>query len=148
SYTSAQIAEDSFFRSDKTELETYKLFFTNSTDVISSSWCDIEIPLTYKKGVVLDSYAYANPRTLLVGAAANDGAEGANTVRSPFLNMNALKVGALDDSTNFKTVASYSSYGPNHFYNPVTKEVKESVVSAVDIVDLGQYILLPNPRAQ
>ena len=46
SYTSAQIAEDSFFRSDKTELETYKLFFTNSTDVISSSWCDIEIPLT------------------------------------------------------------------------------------------------------
>ena len=137
SYTSAQIAEDSFFRSDKTELETYKLFFTNSTDVISSSWCDIEIPLTYKKGVVLDSYAYANPRTLLVGAAANDGAEGANTVRSPFLNMNALKVGALDDSTNFKTVASYSSYGPNHFYNPVTKEVKESVVSAVDIVAPG-----------
>lgn len=71
-------------------------------------------------GTVLDSYALKNARTVLAGAAANDGADGPGHVPSPYKNMNVISVGALDDSTGFKTVAGTSSYGPNDFYNPLT----------------------------
>ena len=78
-----------------------------------------------------------NPSVVFVAAASNDASEGAGHVNSPYKNMNVVKVGALDDTTYFKTISSSSAYGPNDFYNPITGEVVKGVVSAVDIAAAG-----------
>lgn len=131
-YTAGQVAEDGLFTSDRLTLQTYEKFFSNGTDVISSSFKNSG-ESSFMAGAILDSYAAKNTRTVFVGAAANDGGEGPGHVASPYKNMNVIKVGALDASTDFKTVAAFSSYGPNDFYNPITGETVKGIVSAVDI---------------
>ena len=135
-YVSGQVATTSPFVYDNYAIQTYENFFSNGTDVISSSWVN-ESFSTYMVGTILDSYAAKNTHTLLVGAASNNGSEGAGHVASPYKNMNCVKVGALDYATGFKTAADFSSYGPNDFYNPVTGETIAGVVSAVDIAAPG-----------
>lgn len=131
-YTARQVAEDGLFTSDRLTLQTYEKFFSNGADVISSSFKNSG-ESSFMAGAILDSYAAKNARTVFVGAAANDGGEGPGNVASPYRNMNVIKVGALDASTGFKTVAAFSSYGPNDFYNPITGETAKGAVSAVDI---------------
>lgn len=135
-YVSGQVATASPLIYENYVIPTYEKFFSNGTDVISSSWAN-ESFATYMIGTVLDSYAAKNTHTLLVGAASNNGSEGAGHVVSPYKNMNCVKVGALDYAAGFKTVAEFSSYGPNDFYNPVTGETIAGVVSAVDIAAPG-----------
>ena len=136
-YVSGQVGKNSLFADDRTIMQTYEKFFSNGTDVISSSWKD-DGSGAFMCGAVLDSYAFKTPGTVFVGAAANDGESGPGYVSSPYKNMNVISVGALDDKTNFKTVADTSSYGPNDFYNPVSGAIVKSVVSAVDIVAPGR----------
>lgn len=136
SYVSGQVGENSLFVTDQLVMRTYEKFFTNGTDVISSSWKN-DGASAFMAGTVLDSYALKNTRTVFVGAAANDGGDGPGHVSSPYKNMNVISVGALDDSTGFKTVAGTSSYGPNDFYNPLTGKTVKGVVSAVDIAAPG-----------
>lgn len=118
-YTAGQVAEDGLFTSDRLTLQTYEKFFSNGADVISSSFKNSG-ESSFMAGAILDSHAAKNARTVFVGAASNDGGEGPGHVASPYRNMNVIKVGALDASTDFKTVAAFSSYGPNDFYNPIT----------------------------
>ena len=132
-YTAVQVGENSIiFSSDKLIISSYEKFFSNGTEVISSSWKDSS-ERTYMAGTVLDSLAHKNPSVVFIAAAANDGEEGSGTVCSPYKNMNVISVGGLDDASYFKTIAPTSSYGPNDFYNPRTKEIVKGVVSAVDI---------------
>lgn len=141
-FTAAQVGEASILgSSDRLVLDTYQKFFTNSTEVISSSWKDAGTR-GHLVGEVLDTYARQNPTVVFVAAASNDADEGPGFVNSPYKNMNVIKVGALDDKTNFSTVASTSSYGPNDFYNPQTKTVIKGVVSAVDISTAGTVYTL------
>lgn len=135
-YVSGQVGENSMAVSDRSVLSTYGEFFTNGTDVISSSWKNSG-DSSFMTGAVLDSYAAKNHHTVFVAAAANDGEEGPGHVSSPYKNMNVISVGALDDASNFGSVAKTSSYGPNDFYNPVTGETVKGVVSAVDIAAPG-----------
>lgn len=134
-YVSVQL-KDGIRASNKDAVKVYETFFSNGTDVISSSWKDSG-DSSYMAGVVLDSYAAKGVNTVFVAAAANDGESGAGSVCSPYRNMNVISVGALDDATGFKTVASTSSYGPNDFYNPVNGATVKGVVSAVDIAAAG-----------
>ena len=132
-YTAAQVGESSIlFSSDNVIISSYEKFFSNGTEVISSSWKDSGTN-SHIAGIVLDSMASKNASVIFVAAAANDGDEGAGTVCSPYKNMNVISVGALDDTTYFQTINPSSSYGPNDFYNPITKEIIKDVVSAVDI---------------
>ncbi len=136
-YTAVQAGENTILLSaDKVILSTYEKFFSNGTEVISSSWKDSG-ENGHLTGAVLDSYACKNPSVVFVAAASNDASEGAGNVNSPYKNMNVVKVGALDDTTCFKTISPSSSYGPNDFYNPITGEVAKGVVSAVDISAAG-----------
>ena len=135
-YVSGQVGENSSFVTDRLVMRTYEKFFTNGTDVISSSW-KYDGASAFMAGTVLDSYAVKNTHTVLVGAAANDGEDGPGHVSSPYKNMNVISVGALDDSTGFKSVAGTSSYGPNDFYNPLTGKTVKGVVSAVDVAAPG-----------
>ena len=136
-YTAVQAGENTILLSaDKVILSTYEKFFSNGTEVISSSWKDSG-ERGHLAGTVLDSYACNNPSVVFVAAASNDASEGAGHVNSPYKNMNVVKVGALDDTTYFKTISSSSSYGPNDFYNPITGEVVKGAVSAVDIATAG-----------
>ena len=134
-YVSVQL-KDGIRASNKDAAKVYETFFSNGTDVISSSWKDSG-DSSYMAGVVLDSYAAKGVNTVFVAAAANDGESGAGSVCSPYRNMNVISVGALDDATGFKTVAGTSSYGPNDFYNPVNGATVKGVVSAVDIAAAG-----------
>lgn len=134
-YVSGQL-KDGIRASNKDAVKVYETFFSNGTDVISSSWKDSG-DSSYMAGVVLDSYAAKGVNTVFVAAAANDGESGAGSVCSPYRNMNVISVGALDDATGFKTVADTSSYGPNDFYNPVNGTTVKGVVSAVDIAAAG-----------
>lgn len=141
-FTAAQVGEASILgSSDRLVLDTYQKFFTNSTEVISSSWKDAGTR-GHLVGEVLDTYARQNPTVVFVAAASNDADEGPGFVNSPYKNMNVIKVGALDDKTNFSSVASTSSYGPNDFYNPQTKTAIKGVVSAVDISTAGTVYTL------
>lgn len=136
-YTAAQVGENTILLSqDKIIISSYETFFSNGTDVISSSWKDSS-QKGYMAGATLDSFARKSPSTVFVAAASNDGLGGVGNVSSPYKNMNVISVGALDESTYFKTVAPSSSYGPNDFYNPVSGEITKSVVSAVDIAAPG-----------
>ena len=61
--------------------------------------------------LVVDSAATANPNTTIVAAAGNDGPSG-GTVGGPASGYNSISVGALDGPTNYNTIASFSSIGP------------------------------------
>ena len=135
-YTAGQVAENSLFSSDRLILQTYERFFSNGTDVISSSFENAG-DSAFMAGAALDSYAVKGAQTVFVAAASNNGQGGPGHVASPYKNMNVIKVGALDISAGFKAAAAFSSYGPDDFYNPATGEITKGVVSAVDIAAPG-----------
>ena len=79
-YVSGQL-KDGIRASNKDVVKVYETFFSNGTDVISSSWKDSG-DSSYMAGVVLDSYAAKGVNTVFVAAAANDGESGAGALNA------------------------------------------------------------------
>jgi hypothetical protein len=139
----------SFYLSDQTFYDAYNNFFTTSftrsyggntitgpNDVINSSWGGTDTTGTGTYTLALDGFARANPQTSFVAAAGNAGT--ADGVLGPASGFNGISVGATGNGslTNFSSVASFSSCGPQDYYDPVHGLVP-SVRAAVDLVAPG-----------
>ena len=83
-------------------------------DVVNSSFGFTDPDGTDALSVVMDAYAFQNPRTTYVTSAGNSG-PGSNTVGSPGSDYNAITVGALTNANAFDAVASFSSRAPQDF---------------------------------
>jgi len=83
-------------------------------DVVNSSFGFTDPSGTAALSVVMDAYAFQNPRTTYVTSAGNAG-PAVNTVGSPGSDYNAITVGGLTGANAFDTVASFSGRGPQDF---------------------------------
>ena len=83
-------------------------------DVVNSSFGFTDPSGTGALSVVMDAYAFQNPRTTYVTSAGNNG-PAVNTVGSPGSDYNAITVGGLTGANAFDTVASFSGRGPQDF---------------------------------
>lgn len=122
---------------DNRAVSLYEKYFTSGTDVISSSWGGGKEGQDVMLGAIFDDLASHNPATTFVSAAGNEGEQGPGNIYSPEKNRNVIAVGALSSESNFTAIAKYSNYGPNDFYNPVTKQTTKGALSSVDIVAPG-----------
>jgi hypothetical protein len=108
-------------------------------DVINSSWGPDEgANGSDTLSIALDGFANANPRTLFVVAAGNDG-PGPNTVLSPASAYNNMSVAALGPNPPHDRPASFSSGGPNDYRDPVNGTVNNSR-QVVDIAAPGDML--------
>jgi hypothetical protein len=115
-------------------------------DVVNSSWgFTPDSPGIDQLTVVMDAYAFQNPRTTYVVSAGNSGMAGDDTVGSPGSGYNAITVAALDGASLFNTVAAFSSRGPMDFgYLPGgdgDPVVVPGVRAAVDIAAPGTDLI-------
>lgn len=117
--------------------QPYNAYF-GQADVINSSWGMNDPAGSNTYSIALDGMAYMNPNTTFVVSAGNTGVTGPNSVGSPGAAYNAITVGALqnDGANNYNTVAGFSSYGPQDYYDPVNGTVF-GVRAAVDIAAPG-----------
>ena len=83
-------------------------------DVVNSSFGFTDPEGTDALSLVMDAYAFQNPRTTYVASAGNEG-PASNTVGSPGSDYNAITVGALTNANTFDAVASFSSRAPQAF---------------------------------
>jgi hypothetical protein len=126
--------------------DPYRRAFSNGmnmagrrADVINSSWGFMASGTgTDATTIGLDGFAYSNPRTLSVTAAANDG-PGPDKVRSPGSGFNDLTVAALGPSAPYDSVASFSGGGPNDYADPVNGTINDAR-QVVDIAAPGQNL--------
>jgi hypothetical protein len=147
------LSDGSFYFSDQSFYDAYNNFFTTSflrsyggtaiiapNDVINSSWGGTDTTGTSTYTLALDGFARANPLTTFVAAAGNTGTS--NGVLGPASGFNGISVGATGDGslTNFSVVASFSSRGPQDFYDPVHNLLIPGVRAAVDLVAPGTSI--------
>ena len=112
-------------------------------DVINSSWGFEDPAGSAFETLSIDALAAANHTTVVV-SAGNSG-PGSNTVGGPASGYNNIAVGALaqDTSVNPYTVpVSFSSRGPNDFYNPKTGVTILGVCPGVDIAAPGESLAL------
>ena len=112
-------------------------------DVVNSSWGFDEPTGKTLETRIIDSLVYAN-HTTFVAAAGNSG-PGLNTVGSPAAGFNKIAVAALAgtaDNDNYLRPASFSSRGPNDFYNPKTTITTSGVRPVVDISAPGENLAL------
>jgi len=116
--------------------QPYNAYF-GQADVINSSWGFTDPESSSGYSIALDGLANQNPNTTFVVSAGNAG-PGPNTVGSPGAGYNALTVGALanDAANNYDSVASFSSRGPQDYYDPINGTVV-GVRAAVDIAAPG-----------
>lgn len=87
--------------------------------------------------------ARANRTTTFVVAAGNTGSSTTtNTVNGPASGFNSISVGALanDGSNAYTSIASFSSRGPQDFYNLTSQQIVSNVRAAVDIVAPGDTL--------
>ena len=119
---------------------TYGHFF-GAVDVINSSWGDGGDPGgTAFYTTMLDGFSYNNPTTVFVAAAGNSG-PGDNMVGGPAAGYNSISVGALGNANAYNQVASFSSGGPQDYWDPIRGSVSD-VRAAVDLVAPGESLLL------
>jgi hypothetical protein len=110
-----------------------------TADVINSSWGGfVGSNGAENRTIGLDGFANANPRTLSVVAAGNDG-PGPDKVRSPGSAYNNLSVGALGPNAPYNRPASFTSGGPNDYYDPVNG-TKNDARQVVDIAAPGENL--------
>jgi hypothetical protein len=117
-------------------------------DVLSTSIGDSSDPAGIGTlSGLLDSLAVANPNTTMVASAGNSG-PGAGTVGGPASGYNSISVGALDTPTNYSSLASFSSVGPQPtaWYDGTTTRYYAGGAATrpgVDLVAPGSDILMP-----
>lgn len=87
-----------------------------------------------------DAITQANPRTTWVFSAGNSG-PGGNTVGAPASGYNGISVGATGPGNGYTTVASFSSRGPQDYFDPVNGTIA-GVRAPVDILAPGQTLTL------
>jgi uncharacterized protein YjbI with pentapeptide repeats len=110
-------------------------------DVINSSWGSDESPTgTDTLSIAVDGFANANPGTLFVVSAGNDG-PGPNTVFSPASAYNNMSVAALGPNPPYDRPANFSSGGPNNYRDPVNGTVNNAR-QVVDIAAPGDMLSL------
>ncbi|HUO08215.1 MAG TPA: S8 family serine peptidase [Phycisphaerae bacterium] len=117
---------------------------TRPVDVVNSSWGYDDPNSTQQPTLILDALTAANHQTVCI-AAGNSGSGGPN-VGGPASGFNVIAVGALGDDTTqppYQNLASFSSTGPNNFYNPATGQTIPGVRAAVSIVAPGSNLTLP-----
>jgi autotransporter-associated beta strand protein len=112
-----------------------------AADVINSSFGGGDPDGTGTLAWLADAYTFANPGTLYVVSAGNDG-PAANTVGAPGSGYNVLTVGALGSANTFNTVASFSSRGPQDFGYFVSGGyvTVSNVRAAVDLAAPGESL--------
>ncbi len=135
----------SFSTSNASFFSTYAHFF-GTADVINSSWgFTPDTAGTSTETIALDAMARANRTTTFVVAAGNtgDSTTTSTTVNGPASGYNSISVGALtnDGSNVYTSIASFSSRGPQDFYNLTTKTTISSVRATVDIVAPGDALV-------
>ncbi len=112
---------------------------TRTADVVNSSWTAPGVTGTDVLSGALDALINENPHTLFTAAAGNAGA-GANHVNSPASGYNNLSVGSLSPgSGSYDVPSSFTSGGPNDYYDPVTGTVSQAR-QVVDIAAPGALI--------
>lgn len=112
-------------------------------DVINSSWGFEDSTGSSFEATTIDALALANHTTVVI-SAGNSGPAG-NTVGAPASGYNKIAVAALaaDTSANPYTAPStFSSRGPNDFYNPQLGLTIKGVRPAVDIAAPGEELAL------
>ena len=116
--------------------QPYNAYF-GQADVINSSWGFTDPSGSNSYTIAMDGMANMNSSTTFVVSAGNSG-DGPNTVGSPGAGYNAITVAALqnDGANNYSSVASFSSRGPQDYYDPVNGTVR-GVRAAVDIAAPG-----------
>jgi hypothetical protein len=87
-----------------------------------------------------DAITQANPRTTWVFSAGNSG-PGANTVGAPASGYNGISVGATGPGNGYTTVASFSSRGPQDYFDPDNGTIA-GVRAPVDILAPGETLTL------
>ena len=134
------VSGGNFNLDDVSLASTYGHFF-GSTDVINSSWGDGGDPGgTAFYTMMLDGFSRNNPTTVFVAAAGNNG-PGDNTVGGPAAGYNSISVGALGNANAYNQIASFSSGGPEDYWDPNRGSVAD-VRAAVDLVAPGESLLL------
>ena len=116
---------------------------TLRTDVVNSSWGYVDPDGSSPVTIALDALALEN-NVVLVMAAGNSG-PAANTVAGPASGYNGISVGATSTGTAtpyYAQVASFSSRGPNEFFDPVTFDTVPAARASVDIAAPGSQLAL------
>lgn len=129
----------------------FSIQFPGPTNVINSSWGFDDPTSTDPFTKAADGLARANPLTTFVVAAGNatTATNVSNNVGGPASGYNNIAVGAVGDFSvsNFTTVASFSSRGPQDYYDPVHGTVP-GVRAAVSLVAPGTSLLAAYYGAQ
>ena len=110
-------------------------------DVINSSWGYDDATGTFLWTQIVDSLAYANHNTVVMAA----GNSGGGQVGGPASGFNTIAVSAMTSDTStppYGSVASFSSSGPNDFYNPQTGITIPGVRASVAIAAPGDNLTL------
>ncbi len=129
--------------------DVYRHFIeTNPQDVISSSWGNSTTNPDNYMNLFVDALISKNSSTTLVISAGNsgmdsNGVEVKNSVSSFAQAYNAITVGALGNFPTYDSIANFSSRGASDFFNPITGETISSVRASVDIVSIGENVVVP-----
>jgi subtilisin family serine protease len=132
----------SFFMSWSSFIEAYDNFFSaDPADVINSSWNLPDATGSGMNTMAIDAYAAQYPQTAHVVSAGNAG-PATDSVNGSASGWNSISVGALANNGNnqYNTIASFSSRGPQDYYDPVKKKTIAGVHAAVDLVAPGDSL--------
>ncbi len=112
-------------------------------DVLNGSWGFADPSGSDPVTITLDAMMRSSG-TLGVFAAGNEGPI-SNSVGAPGSGFNGISVAALTNSRThpeYDQVASFSSRGPNDFFNPISQTTTPAVRPAVDIAAPGDNLTL------
>lgn len=115
-----------------------------TADVINSSWGFFE-PTGFNFTAVAIDGLLDETRKIGVFSAGNSGSFGPDTVGGAAAGFNSISVGALAsdiDPNPFERRSSFSSYGPNSYFDPITETVIPGVRASVHITAPGQDLTL------
>jgi hypothetical protein len=114
-----------------------------TADVVNSSWGFTDPAGQEFETHAIDALVFANHTTFTV--SAGNGGPGGNTVGGPATGFNKIAVGSLAADTTdnpYTAPSTFSSRGPNDFYNPKTGITTHGVRPVVDIAAPGEELAL------